>query len=198
MNNIKICKLNEKLIDDYLYFFENVAHTDNKQWDRCYCLDYCSTNNLNEVEQFKDPDVRRHFAITYIKKGIIKGYLAYENDKVIGWCNVNDRNACLNCSGWKAEIDYENINMEEKVKSIFCFTIAPDMRRKHVATKLLEEAINDAIKDGYDYIEGYPNKENLDMYYSYVGHKEFYEKHGFIKVAESNYRFIFRKSLKNI
>jgi len=36
MNNINICKLTPEKLDDYLYFFENVAHTDNKEWDRCY------------------------------------------------------------------------------------------------------------------------------------------------------------------
>lgn len=36
--NIEIHKLTPERLNDFLYFFENVAHTDNKEWDRCYCL----------------------------------------------------------------------------------------------------------------------------------------------------------------
>lgn len=45
-----------------------------------------------------------------------------------------------------------------KIKSIFCFTIAPDMWRNGIAAQLLSQVCEDAIQDGYDCIEVYPNK----------------------------------------
>ena len=61
---------------------------------------------------------------------------------------------------WVAAILGETQAVEESisVKSVFCFTVAPAMRGKHIATALLERVIQDARKEGYDYIESYPNK----------------------------------------
>lgn len=67
--SIRICRLTPELLDDYLYFFENVAHTDNKEWDRCYCLNYCSEANAGR--DFSSLDVRREYAIKYVKSGKI-------------------------------------------------------------------------------------------------------------------------------
>jgi hypothetical protein len=132
--NIKILKLTPELLDDYLYFFENVAHADNKEWDRCYCLNYCSDDNGNI--DFSSPDIRREYAIKYVKSGKIQGYLAYSENEVVGWCNANSKLGCMKCRGWRlisnSDIDFDP-NL--KIKSIFCFTVAPEMRRKGIATQ---------------------------------------------------------------
>lgn len=86
--------------------------------------------------------------------------------------------------------------MEELMwRKIVCFTVAPSMRGKHVATAFLERVIKDAKKDGYEYLESYPNKEETDMYYNYVGPIELYKKFGFEEWGETENRLIFRKNL---
>lgn len=195
---IEIKKLTPESINDYLYFFENVAHTDNPEWNRCYCLNYCAANNKRIAKRkFSDPDVRKKYAVDYVENGIIQGYLAYADGNVIGWCNANDRNKCLNCFGWKNLISNKSISIKskEKIKSVFCFTIAPDMRGKGVASALLKQVIEDAEKDGYKFIESYPNKEETDMYYKYVGPLELYKKFGFEHYDQTKWRFILRKKL---
>ncbi|WP_173714920.1 GNAT family N-acetyltransferase [Clostridium beijerinckii] len=196
MNNINICKLTPERLDDYLYFFENIAHTDNKEWGRCYCVNFCSDNNLGIAELLRDPEVRRKYAIKYVNENIIQGYLAYYDGQVIGWCNTNDKKDCLGCFGWQI-ISGKTKAIEEsiRVKSVFCFTVAPSMRGKHVATALLERVIQDATKEGYDYIESYPNKTECDMYYNFVGPIGLYEKFGFIQFGETENRLVFRKKL---
>lgn len=197
--NIEIKKLTPEILNDYLYFFENVAHTDNKKWDRCYCINYCAAHNnyITAKKKFASPDVRKAHAIDYINSGLMQGYLAYIDGNVIGWCNANNRNDCLHCFGWKNHIANRKIDrrVKEKVKSIFCFTIAPEMRGKGVATALLEKVIEDARIDGYEYIEAYPNKEKTDMYYDYVGPFELYKKFGFEIYSETKWRLILRKKL---
>lgn len=47
------------------------------------------------------------------------------------------------------------------MKSIFCFVIAPEARRKGIATLLLERVCKDATKDGFDFVESYPYKESI-------------------------------------
>lgn len=184
---------------DYLYFFENVAHTDNKEWGCCYCLNYCSDRNA-EIEGFDEFDAyqRREYAIRYIREEILQGYLAYEEGQVIGWCNVNNRADCLYCFGFQNHVA-GNAKISEdshKIKSIFCFTVAPAMRGKGVATALLERMIQDALEEGYEYLEAYPNKGESDAYYNYVGPMGLYCKYSFERWGETEYRVIYEKTVK--
>ena len=199
MENLEIKKLTPELLDDFLYFFENVAHTDNKEWDRCYCTNYCAAHNnlVTKRKNFADPDVRKPYAIEYVNSGLMQGYLAYIDGKVIGWCNANNRNDCLHCFGWKNHIATKEINRKtkEKIKSVFCFAVAPDCRGKGVAQALLERVIEDAKQDGYEYIEAYPNKEETDIYFNYVGPMGLYKKLGFELFTETKWRAVLRKKL---
>lgn len=197
--NIEIYKLTPERLNDFLYFFENVAHTDNKEWDRCYCDNYCAAPNSRTLRKadMANPDVRRDFAIDYVNNGLMQGYLAYVDGNVIGWCNANTRNDCLHCFGWKNYIANWKFDRKskEKIKSIFCFTVAPDMRGMGIATALLERVIEDAKNDGYEYIEAYPNKEETDMYYNYVGPLGLYRKFGFELYTQTKQRLVLRKKL---
>lgn len=192
-----IKKLSPDLLEDFLYFFEHVAHTDNPAWDRCYCLNYCSDANA-AIPGFNgfDADQRRECAIRYVKEGILQGYLAYCKDKVVGWCNANDRASCHACFGWGlihgASAPEE---IRQKIKSVFCFTTAPEMRGKGIATALLARVIEDARTEGYAHLEAYPNKEHTDEYYNYVGPRGLYEKFGFVKHGETEWRDVMRKAL---
>jgi hypothetical protein len=40
MNDIIIKKLSPELVDDYLYFFDNIGFSDHKEWSWCYCTFY--------------------------------------------------------------------------------------------------------------------------------------------------------------
>ena len=44
------------------------------------------------------------------------------------------------------------------VKSVFCYAIAPKMKRKGFATSLLERVCDDALQDGFDFVKAYPIK----------------------------------------
>lgn len=196
ITSINIYKLTPERLDDYLYFFENVAHTDNKKWDRCYCVNFCSDNNADIAELLRDPGVRRTYAIKYVNENLLQGYLAYQDGQVVGWCNANDKKDCLGCFGWQIiSKGIRTIEESIRVKSVFCFTVAPAMRGKHIATALLERVIQDARKDGYDYIEAYPNKTECDMYYNFVGPIGLYEKFGFSQFGKTDNRLIIRKKL---
>lgn len=197
--NIEIRRLTPDLLQDYLFFFENVAHTDNKRWDRCYCSNYCAANNNRVLQKanMADPQVRRSFAIDYVNRGQIQGYLAYAGENVVGWLNVNNRNDCLHCYGWKHYIADWKISRKtkEKIKSVFCFTVAPNMRGQGIATAMLQRAVEDARSDGYEYMEAYPNKEETDVYYNYVGPVGLYKKLGFAFYSQTKWRLILRKKL---
>lgn len=195
MEGLTIVRLSPEYLPDYLYFFEHVAHTDYPEWDRCYCLDYCAADNREEAAtRFQDADVRREYAIRYVNEGVMQGYLAYTDGQVVGWCNANDRRPCMACAGYQ-EMFHNREDDGLRVKSIFCFTVAPAMRGRHIATALLERVIADARKEGFDAVEGYPVQADTDIYYNYHGHRELYRKLGFEEIGEGEGHLIMRKPL---
>jgi GNAT superfamily N-acetyltransferase len=83
-----------------------------------------------------------------------------------------------------------------KVKSIFCFVIAPKMQRMGVATKLIERICQDAAADNFDFVEAYTNVNFTDVPNEFRGPLSMYEKCGFSKTAERDGRVVVRKALK--
>jgi len=83
-----------------------------------------------------------------------------------------------------------------KVKSIFCFVIAPEMKRKGIATLLLERVCKDAVQDGFDFVEAYPYKESSYQSSDFGGHFEMYKKSGFNVSFETEQGLVMRKQLK--
>lgn len=65
-----------------------------------------------------------------------------------------------------------------------CFEIAPEYRRKGVATALLNRVIDDAIKEGFSAVIGFPVVRDEWFEWDCFGPLWLYEKLGFIKVAE--------------
>lgn len=83
-----------------------------------------------------------------------------------------------------------------KIKSVFCFVIAPDMQRKGIATKLLLRVCEDAKADGFDAVESYPKKKFVSVAEDFMGPVKMYEKLGFTVDREVNDIIVMRKALK--
>ena len=73
------------------------------------------------------------------------------------------------------------------------------MKRKGIATQLLERVCKDAADEGYDCVEAYPNKVYVNEFDGFMGPLELYEKMGFVMYNEhiGKYKecFIMRKTL---
>lgn len=60
---------------------------------------------------------------------------------IVGWCNANTKTECLNCIGWyrfMPQVNELEIDTNDKVKSIYCFLVVPDIKRKGIAKQLLQ------------------------------------------------------------
>ena len=194
--DIEIRKLMPEHAEEYVKFFDITSHDDNIEEHKCYCVCWCSDNW--EGKDFSTAEKRRKYALQYVKEQNIQGYLAYSNDEIVGWCNANTKSSCLKCASWRRFMDYvplEGIDADIKVKSIFCFVIAPEMKRKGIATQLLERVCEDALQDGYDFVETYPYKESNYQSSDFGGHFEMYKKSGFYISLESEKGLIMRKKL---
>jgi GNAT superfamily N-acetyltransferase len=196
--NIEICKLTPNLVEDYVRFFDTTSHATNKDEHKCYCVWWC--NDDYEGKDFTSSvEVRRDYAIQYVKGSNIQGYLAYCDDEVVGWCNANTKADCLKCYCWRRFMGFvptEESHPDIKVKSVFCYAIAPEMRRKGISKLLLERVCQDASQDGFDFVEAYPNIEFANEAEDYMGPVEMYKKSGFTVHYETARQFVMRKHLK--
>ena len=193
--NIEIKKLTVELLNDWLYYFDNIGFSDNEHWSGCYCMcnhwDDQYKNQYNwDSEIKKGPkSISREIAIALIKNCEMQGYLAYNNKTVIGWCNVNDKIVYKPIFG---ELPWEESEKNEKIKAIMCFCISPKSRNQGIASMLLQRIYIEASIDGYKYIEAYPFKNEN---WNYTGPLNMYLKNGFNICGENGPCKIVRKYL---
>ena len=191
---IEVKKLTNELLDDWLEYFDNTAFSDNNKWSGCYCMCYHWNDSLQNKKKWdcskSGAAYNRECAVKFIKERIMQGYLAYNDGKVIGWCNVNDKQVYDNVI---FKLPWEDREKGKKIKSVVCFCIAPDLRGKGIASRLLEKLCLDAADDGYEYIEAYPFS-NIE-YNAFHGPISMYEKNGFKASGEIDGCIVFRKHL---
>jgi GNAT superfamily N-acetyltransferase len=178
--NLTIKALAPQLAGDYFDFFENRAFADDSPY-RCYCQTYQMTNDEQRAV-FDSADaadlgkVSRKIAERQIASGVLRGYLAYADGKAIGWCNANDRaNYPMDsCGGPHIHSDTPNREI-----AVVCFEIAPDFRKRGVATALLNRVISDARINRYSAVVSFPVVREERYEWDFTGPVRMYEKAGF-------------------
>lgn len=121
-------EVRELIPDDaeaYADFFDTTPHDDHNPDNTCYCVNWCSADH----RAMKQPDreERRAMAIDYVRNGILQGYVALKDGKIIGWCNANTKSDCRNCAGLVfvlPDLQKAVSKPEEKVKAVYCFMVA--------------------------------------------------------------------------
>ncbi|MDV4149390.1 GNAT family N-acetyltransferase [Clostridium sp. AL.422] len=195
--NLEIKKLSPSLVDDYVFYFDNVAFRNNPEWSLCYCLEGHEESVDEEIELtgnalIREKDLRRERVRALILNGVMNGYLVYNEGNVIAWCNANDKSNYIRI---KNNRDYWLDGDEEfRIKTVYCFNIAPDYRGKGIAKDILKFICDEASLEGYDYIEGYPRKEANGIH-QFHGPIKLYESMGFTMIKELDTTYIFRKIL---
>ena len=195
MKNIIIKQLTAELNNDYLDFFDNRAFTDDNPNDPCYCT---SPNQDEEsikqmVSEFKIygvKDTLRKYAEEMLNENKIHGYLAYDGDLSVGWCNASDKESY---DGFVP--DFARENSCGKTISIVCFEIAPGYRGRGIASAFIERVCSDAKNIGYAAVEGYAVISDIRNDFDYQGPVRLYQKAGFTEAARLNGQIIMRKML---
>ena len=185
---ITIRKLTPDLAHDYACFFDVTPHDEGIDAHKCYCVCWCSEDA--EGKDFSTAEKRRQIAIDYVEHGILQGYLAYKGDAIVGWCNANTKADYLKCVSWRRFMSYVPLDEGARVKSVFCFVIAPEKQRQGIATRLLERVCDDAARDGFDAVEAYPYKTA-----NFGGYTVMYQRLGFEVAAETENGLVMRKQL---
>lgn len=186
--NIIVKPLSPELLEDFLFFFDNMVFKENPHWSVCYCYSYHFTGTKEQWNR----EGNRSAVIQLIKENKMKGYLAFSDSKLVGWCNANDRNNYQRLLKYYDLID----NPADKVCSIVCFLVSPEYRRKGIAQKMLQQITGDYHLQDYDYIEAYPGKGELSSEKNYKGPMSMYKKYDFKIQSEHDDYYVMRKTLK--
>ena len=195
MKAIMIKKLTPELNADYLDFFDHRAFTDDNPNGPCYC----TSPNQNEeqiknmVTEFKSYGVKetlRKYAAEMLGQNMIHGYLAYDEDQAIGWCNAADIESYVGFVPAFAR----NITCG-KTMSIVCFEIAPEYRGMGIASAFIDRVCTDAKSKGYAAVEGYARLSAQRNDFDFQGPYHLYQKAGFTEVAREKGQAVMRKIL---
>ena len=196
--NLTVKPLTADLIPTYLDFFDNRAFADADSNGPCYCT--CPTQTSEEIDKMVSEfsgevkgTIRRH-AVKMSSEGRISGYLAFDGDTVVGWCNARDLRSYVN-NRYQFVPDFAWENTIGKTMSVVCFSIAPEYRSRGVSTALLERVIADAREKGFEAVEGYAHTQKGREDYDFKGPTRLYEKLGFVPAAEHDGVVVMRKSL---
>ena len=197
--NIEIKRLSLELTNDYIDYFDNKAFADNQEWTGCYCVWYHLNDSFeSDCEEYIASGgscFKRNLAIKHIQEGVLQGYLAYAGGSVVGWCNANNRTNYDGMNKEKRPEIWKNNDCSQKVKSVVCLTIAPHMRRKGIATQLVNKVCDDAKAEGYTCVEAYSEKGEPDADRYYHGSSIIYEKCDFMIHKDLGHEVIVRKYL---
>lgn len=190
---IRLKKLTRDMTEEYLLYFDRIAFAGHEEWEGCYCLESHLLREENESLDFKDKrDARREKAKELVESGIMQGYLLYDGEQSIGWCNAGDK---TDYAPIMAYADFHTMELKPGlVKIIYCIELAQDYRGKGITHLIVDEVCRDAKKDGYRYVESYPFSDK-NFEFQYHGPKYLYEKHGFETVAKKDWFWIMRKEL---
>ena len=88
--DIRIHALSPDRQADFLRFFDGEAFSDNPAWSSCYCQ--CFYEDHRKVTwNTRTALENRRCAGERIASGAMRGYLAYLDGEVVGWCNAAPR-----------------------------------------------------------------------------------------------------------
>lgn len=189
--NLNIKPLTRDLATDYLRFFDWDAFPVGAEWASCYCCFYHCSMSDSEWDE-RSGDLNRETVSALIDQGQHHGLLAYDNNRVIGWCHTAPRHTLGRLVQMLKDQGYDT--SDEHVGSVICFVIAPPYRGRGVARQLLASC-NRFMKDqGMTSIEAYPPKGNPRIAH-YHGSQSMYLSSGYTTVAMLDEYTVMRAAL---
>lgn len=153
-------------------YLGNIEFDHAPEWSTCYCRFYHTVCDQDEW-MMRTGEINKMEATLAIKEGSMKGFLAFDGDKCIGWLNANDHSSFIRIS------DFLNPYVEnKKIACTICFVIHPDYRGQGVARLMLKEAINYYKGLNYDGMLAFP-VENTGVQRHYRGSINMYQEQGY-------------------
>ena len=141
---LSIVPLTPALAQTFCDYLTQLDFTNTPHWASCFCRFYhldCS----REEWMARTLEENRAEALREIEAGRMRGYLAFDGDTCVGWCNTNDITAFL-----RLREEAEKLCQGKRVACTICFVIHPDYRGMGLARMLIARAVSDYRAAGYD------------------------------------------------
>ena len=170
--------LSHEALSGFLAFFDGEAFSDNPAWSSCYCQ--CFYEDHTQIDwTTRSAEENRSCAVARCGAGNMQGYLAYLDQKVVGWCNAAPR-AMLH------SLDADPIPDASVTGCILCFLVSPAIRGKGVARALLDAACEGLHSQGLLYVEANPRLQARSDAENHFGPLAMYLSAGFAVVREDD------------
>ncbi len=179
MSEVLIRPLVPDLGEDFLDFFDHAAFTDNPDWAGCYCQFYLE-DPLGKPWDNRTGRENRLAAVERIAAGEMPGYLAFLDEKAVGFCCAAPRRNLPLLAG----IPELAATDADQVGSVVCFIVAPRYRGQGIAAALLQAACQGLWKAGIRWVEAYPRIGTSEAAANCHGPLQMYLDAGFKTVKE--------------
>jgi GNAT superfamily N-acetyltransferase len=152
-------------------------HSTDNGWGECFCVAWW-------VDTWKDwgertAEQNRALREELFARGQDDGYLAYDDDGPVGWCQVGPRDRLA-----KLTKQY-GLEPDPSAYAMTCFFVAPRARGTGVARALLDAAIDDLRARGIERLEAFPRKgDSSDPLEVWTGPRALFERAGFVLERE--------------
>lgn len=146
--SLEILPLGPERVADFLAFFDGPAFADNPAWRFCYCQ-YLHVDHRVVLWKNRTEAENRAAACARIPRGEMRGWLAYREREVVGFCNAAPRPL------YEALADAPDPR-DATIGAIGCFVVAAPHRRTGVARALLDAACEGFQRAGLTIAEAMP------------------------------------------
>ncbi|MCB9919810.1 MAG: GNAT family N-acetyltransferase [Planctomycetes bacterium] len=186
--------------DEWIDFFDHRAFEDNAAWSGCYCRVFEFPHDTESWEEACENNANREVMAAAANAGGVQGFLAYDDDVVVGWCRSGVRTMFRRGHSGVRGTPPQG---DSSTLCTVCFVVAATHRRRGVARALLTAACEKAESDGLAAVEGYALKElpvedgvppEAELF---RGPRELYVHLGFEVAGETDRYWIMRKTLVN-
>lgn len=176
--------------DDFILFFERIAFAEHPEWGcDCYCCFFHAENR--EAWEACTRENNAATARMLIEAGRMRGLLAYDGDKPVGWCHYD---ILKNLPG--AKVFYGHLaSRDDDTAAVVCFTIAQGYRKQGIASAMLGLALDDLKAAGVKTVEAYPAIEDESEEHNYHGPLRMYLSAGFSVVRRTDKHALVQKAL---
>jgi GNAT superfamily N-acetyltransferase len=174
MSDIVVRGLTPDLLEEWLYFFDHDGFADNPDWSGCYCY-FQHADHVARDWDSRSGSENRAAACDLIAAGRMKGYLAYDGERPVGWVHAAPRLLIPNLQ-LDASIAVDDA---DRVGSVVCFVIAAPHRRRGIARALLAAACDGFQAQGLAVAEAYPRTRAQGDGPNYHGPMRLYMSAGF-------------------
>ncbi len=167
--------------DDVLFtqYMSGISFSHEPNWAGCYCRFYHS--DVSTEDWIKTtPDENREEAQKEIRAGRMNGYLAFDGETCVGWCNAGSIDSYVRVRDMLAAH-----SAGKKAAAIMCFVIRPEYRGRGLARQLLSYAVSDLEESGYTRIIAMPFANPDHPEKRYRGTMNMYLERGFSPIGGS-------------